>query len=77
MLTVLKIEVDYHKPAKYDDLLTIKTTIKKPLIKFEFKFEVFNEQNELLTTGLTTLVFIDMKRNKPTKAPQNILDFFD
>ena len=77
MLPVLKLEVDYHKPAKYDDLLTIKTTIKKPLIKFEFHFEVYNEQKELLTTGNTTLVFIDMKRNRPTKAPQSILDLFE
>ena len=77
MLPVLKLEVNYHKPAKYDDLLTIKTTVKKkPLVKIEFDFEIYNEQNELLTTGFTSLVFIDMKRNKPTKAPQNILDLF-
>lgn len=78
MLPVLKLEVNYHKPAKYDDLLTIKTTVKKkPLVKIEFDFEIFNEENELLTTGYTSLVFIDMKRNRPTKAPKNILQLFD
>jgi len=78
MLPALKLEVNYHKPAKYDDLLTIKTTvIKKPTVKFEFNFEIYNEQNELLTTGFTSLVFIDMKRNKPTKAPKSILHFFE
>ncbi len=77
MLPVLKLEVNYHKPAKYDDLLTIKTTVnKKPLVKIEFDFEIFNAQNELLTTGFTSLVFINMKRNKPTKAPNSILDLF-
>lgn len=77
MLPVLKLEVNYHKPAKYDDLLTIKTTVtKKPLVRIEFDFEIYNEQEELLTTGFTSLVFIDMQKNKPTKAPKNILDLF-
>jgi acyl-CoA thioester hydrolase len=78
MLPALKLEVNYHKPAKYDDLLTIKTTVtKKPSVKFEFNFEIYNQQNELLTTGFTSLVFIDMKRNRPTKAPESILRFFE
>ncbi len=78
MLPVLKLEVNYHKPGKYDDLLTIKTIVKKkPSVRIEFHFEIYNEANELLTTGFTSLVFIDMKRNRPTKAPQAILDFFE
>lgn len=77
MLPVLKLEVHYHKPAKYDDLLTIKTIIKnKPLVKIEFNFEIYNEKQELLTTGYTSLVFIDIAKNKPTKAPKEILDLF-
>ncbi len=77
MLPVLKLEVNYHKPGKYDDLLTIKTIIKKkPSVRIEFDFEIFNEQNELITTGCTSLVFIDMKRNRPTKAPKIIMDLW-
>ncbi len=75
MLPVLNLNINYIKAAKYDDLLTIVTTLtKKPLVKIEFDFEIFNEKNELLTTGYTSLAFIDMKRNKPTKAPQTLLD---
>ncbi len=78
MLPVLKLEVNYHKPAKYDDLLTIKTEIKKqPSITIEFHFKIYNKQNELLTTGFTSLVFIDMKRNRPTRPPKVILDLFE
>lgn len=78
MLPVLKLEVNYHKPGKYDDLLTIKTTVKKkPSVRIEFHFEIYNEQKELLTTGFTSLVFIDMKRNRPTKGPESILNQFD
>ena len=78
MLPVLKLEVNYHKPGKYDDLLTIKTTVKKkPSVRIEFHFEIYNEKEELITTGFTSLVFIDMKRNRPTKAPQIILNYFE
>ncbi len=75
MLPVLNLTINYLKPAKYDDLLTLKTTIvKKPLVRIEFEFELFNEENELLNKGYTSLVFIDMQRNKPTRAPEYILE---
>ena len=36
-----------------------------------------NEQGDILTTAETTLVFIDMKTNRPIRAPQYILDLID
>jgi len=78
MLPVLNLNIEYKNPAKYDDLLTIKTTLlKKPSVRIEFGFEVYNENKELLTKGYTSLVFIDMKRNRPTKAPKYILEKVD
>lgn len=75
MLPVTQMSINYLKPAKYDDLLTIVTRLKKnPLVKIIFDFEIFNEKKELLTTAEVTLVFIDMKKNKPTKAPKSLLD---
>lgn len=75
MLPVLNLNINYLKPAKYDDLLTIKTSLKKiPSVKIEFDFEIFNEENELLTTGYTSLIFIDMKKNKPTRCPEELLN---
>ncbi len=75
MLPVIEMNIKYHKPALYDDLLTLKTTlIKLPRVKIDFEFEIHNQKKELITTAATTLVFWDMKRNKPTKAPQNFID---
>lgn len=75
MLPVIKLEIDYIKPAKYDDLLTITTTLsKKPLVKIEFDFEITNEKNELITTGFARLVFMDMKKSKPIKGPTELLN---
>lgn len=75
MLPVLNLNINYLKPAKYDDLLTLKTTLlKKPSVRIEFDFELFNENNVLLTKGFTSLVFIDIAKNKPTRAPDYILE---
>lgn len=75
MLPVLNLNINYLKPAKYDDLLTLKTTLlKKPSVRIEFDFELFNEDKVLLTKGFTSLVFIDIAKNKPTRAPDYILE---
>ncbi|MDX1829170.1 MAG: thioesterase family protein [Lutibacter sp.] len=75
MLPVFNLNINYLKPAKYDDLLTLKTTlVKTPSVKINFNYEIYNEQNELLTTATTTLVFINMKTNKPTRPPKYLLD---
>jgi acyl-CoA thioester hydrolase len=78
MLPVLNLNVDYIKPAKYDDLLTLETTLlKKPSVRIEFDFNLYNESKELLTKGYTSLVFIDMNKNKPTKVPNFIMEKVD
>lgn len=70
ILPVTNLNIIYLKPAKYDDLITLNTTIIKfPTAKIEFSYELFNEQNEKLIQATTTLVFVDAKKNKPTKAP--------
>ena len=74
MLPVYTFNVKYMKPAFYDDLLTIKTSIKKiPEARITFEYETFNEKKELLNQGETTLVFIDTKSNKPRSAPEDFV----
>jgi len=75
MLPVINMNVNYLKPARYDNLLTLKTIlIKKPTVKIEFNFEIYNEEKELLTTAYTRLIFLNAKTNKPTRCPQHLLD---
>ncbi len=77
MLPVISLNTNYKKPAKYDDLLTLKTTlVNKPLVKIKFEFEIYNESNELLTTANATLAFINSKTKKPTRAPEYLLKKF-
>lgn len=78
MLPVVELNVKYLKPCYYDDLITIKTTItKKPSLKIEFDYEIFNEKNELLTTAYTRLVFVNKDNMKPCLGPKDLLDKFN
>jgi acyl-CoA thioester hydrolase len=75
MLPVVKFEINYFKPAFYDDLLTIKTIVTElPSSKIKFDYECYNEHAELLNKGHTTLVFVDMKTGKATRAPEYLLE---
>lgn len=75
MLPVYTCNLKYLKPALYDDLLLIKTTIKEiPRARITFDYEIYNQNNELLNEGSATLVFIDMKTNKPRPAPDSFLE---
>ncbi len=75
MLPVLSLNVKYIKPAFYDELLTIKTIIKElPQARISFNYEIYNEQNILINTGETTLVFINKQTNKPCMAPEWFLN---
>lgn len=75
MLPVVSLEMNYKKPARYDDLLRVKTVLKSQnSVKIEFDYEIYNEQNELLTTGYTMLVFVDMKTGRPIVPPKYVSD---
>ena len=71
MLPVVSLTMNYKKPARYDDLLKVRTLLKKQEgVKIEFDYEIYNEIGELLTTGYSMLVFVDMKTGRPVSPPQ-------
>lgn len=75
MLPVIELHTKYFQPAKYDDLITIRTTIReKPGIRIKFEYEIFNEQRELLNSGMSELVFVDIQKNRPCRPPQVFQD---
>ncbi len=74
-LPIVSMTINYKKPARYDDLLTVITRFKsQSSVKIEFDCEIRNENNELLTTAQFILVFVDMKLGKPIVPPQYIMD---
>ena len=76
LMPVAEYKIKYSRPAKYDDVLTIKVLIKeKPTIKIVFEYEVYNEENLLIATSETKLAFINAATNRPCllQAPFNQL----
>jgi acyl-CoA thioester hydrolase len=75
MMPVISLNCIFKKSALYDDVLTIHVFLKKkPMVKIEFDYEIINQNEELISTGNTSLAFIDMKRNKPTRCPNYLLE---
>lgn len=75
MMPVLRYEIDYKKPALYDELLTIITRVKEvPRSRMNFEYETWNAKGELLNTAMTQLVFVDSKTMRPQRAPKVVLD---
>ncbi len=75
IMPVLSMSVKYIRPAKYDDLLTIKTFIKTiPETRMKFEYEIYNQNGDLLNVGDTTLAFISKETYRPGKAPEWFLE---
>jgi len=71
LLPIASMSIKYLKPAKYDDLLTVRTIYKSyHSIKVEFDYEIFNQNLELINQGNTLLLFVDAITRKPIRAPQ-------
>lgn len=74
-LPIVSMTLNYKKPARYDDLLTVKTKFKSySSVKIEFDCEIWSETNELLTTAHFVLVFVNMETGRPMIPPKEILD---
>ena len=78
MLPVISLSLNYKKSACYDDVIQVTTQLKKlPTARIEFEYKIESESGELLTTAETTLVFIDMKTNKPMRCPNFLLEMLN
>ena len=75
ILPVVSLNVKYHKPALYDDLLTITTILREmPAVKIIFDYRIHNEAGDLLAEGDTILVFTNQKTKRPCKAPEILIN---
>ena len=75
MMPVISMECRYLAPAKYDELITIKTILKDlPTKIIEFHHEIYNEAGKIIHKGNVKLFFIDMKTNKRVSTPLFLTD---
>jgi acyl-CoA thioester hydrolase len=73
-MPVIDMKNTFIKAAHYDDLLSIETLIEKlPETRMHFLYHIFREK-ELIHEANTTLIFFDLIKNKPVKAPAILLN---
>lgn len=71
---VVESHCNYFHPARYDDIVVIETgisDIKEKSIKFDYR--IFRKKDrKLLASGYTINVFVDKKKMKSMKIPNNL-----
>lgn len=78
MLPVLTLDFKFKKSAFFDDELTVKTFLKKiPTFRIVFDYEIYNQNQDLLTIASSTLVFVDTKTRKPILCPPYLLEIIE
>lgn len=75
MLPVRDLSLRYRKPLRYDELLTVTTTIHLPLdgSRMRFTYQIHNEAGELCTEAETTLVFASTETGRPIPPAAAVL----
>ena len=82
MMPVLYLESKYILPVKYDEFITIRTTLQEmPTKMIVFHHEIINEAGQIAHKGIVKLFFVDMDTNKRVSTPSyladKIVDYFD
>ena len=82
IMPVVDIHSKFLRPAKYDDLITVKTTLKEMPIhhKIIFHSEIYNQLDQLLNVGDVTLYFMEAKTMRrcemPVQLKEELMKYF-
>ena len=83
VMPVIEWTAKFIRPAHYDDLLTVRTSVKKWPVDYRIEFhqEVFNDHGNLLTTGQVLLYFLKAgsleKTHMPEEMARTLRPFFE
>jgi acyl-CoA thioester hydrolase len=69
LLVLTRVEVRYRSPARYDDLLTVRTTVERmTAVRIDHKYEV-SCAGRLVAEGASTLACVD-RTGRPQALPE-------
>jgi acyl-CoA thioester hydrolase len=73
LLVITKVEIRYKRPAHYDDVLTIRTTVARTTaVRIDHRYEVLRG-GELVAEATTTLACVD-REGRPQALPEFLRD---
>jgi acyl-CoA thioester hydrolase len=72
-MPIISTECRYFLPARYDEVLTIRTKICGEITaRIRFEYEISNEAGQTVCTGSTELAFVDAQTRRPVRPPETI-----
>ncbi|QKG53146.1 acyl-CoA thioesterase [Hymenobacter sp. BRD67] len=73
-MPVGELHTRFRRPARYDDLLTIRVLLRELAegSRVKFEYEIRNETGELLTEGYTLMVFVSTATGRPVAIPTSV-----
>ena len=73
-MPVGELHTRFRRPARYDDLLTIRVLLRELAenSRVKFEYEIRNEADELLTEGFTLMVFVNATTGRPVPIPASV-----
>lgn len=75
LMPVMSLQMRFVRPAYYDELLTIRTTLRRlPDRTIVFHVEIFNEGGRLVNGGSVKLCFVAARTGKTVEAPAYLLE---
>lgn len=67
---IVKSVCEHKLPLKYGEVATIETTfVNTPAAKMIFQYKILNEKNQVVCTGETIQVFLDLDNNLTLNNP--------
>lgn len=73
-LPVIESHCNYYSGANYDDVLTVRSTLKQvPTVKIRIDYEIF-KGDVVVVTGHTIHSFVNAEKMKPTRPPERLIE---
>ncbi|MCB0546454.1 MAG: acyl-CoA thioesterase [Phaeodactylibacter sp.] len=75
IMPVMSMNIRYVRPALYDELISIRTTLRKLPGQFiVFHMELFNEAGKLINGGTVKLCFVEIASQRTIPAPDFLVE---
>jgi acyl-CoA thioester hydrolase len=75
LMPVVSMNIRYVRPAHYDELITIRTTLRQLPDRFiTFNMELYNEEGKLINGATVKLCFVDAQSGKTIPAPEMLVE---